>query len=80
MNNWYNESGKELSSEEWLESHHRAKILERKKFIKMIIKDNDETIIDLVLYWTKLLFKYVRYFIAHFSEGFLLRRNALKPS
>lgn len=61
MNNWYNESGKELSSEEWLESHHRAKILERKKFIKMIIKDNDETIIDLGCgygFWLEIINEY----------------------
>ena len=45
---WYNSSGQPLSSSEWLRDHHKAKLLDRKEFIKRICKDyNPKRIIDL---------------------------------
>lgn len=47
MNDWYNTSGKQLSSIDWLILHHKAKFEERKAFIKKHIKDSDKKILDL---------------------------------
>lgn len=47
MNHWFNTSGKQLSSIDWLILHHRAKLNERKKFIRKHIKDSDRRIIDI---------------------------------
>ena len=45
---WYNSSGQPLSSSQWLENHHKAKLPERTAFAKTILKDfNPKRIIDL---------------------------------
>jgi SAM-dependent methyltransferase len=47
MQNWRNSSGRPLSSVEWLEIHHRAKLPERTAFVKKILERRPKTIVDL---------------------------------
>lgn len=48
MSKWHNKTGKALSSLEWLETHHNAKLLERETFVKNILKKiKPKKIIDL---------------------------------
>ena len=47
MKKWKNDSGKQLSSEQWLLIHHTAKLKERKEFIKKNIANTDKVIIDI---------------------------------
>ena len=47
MKNWKNESGKQLSSDEWLITHHKAKLQERTEFVRKNIKRSDKIIIDI---------------------------------
>lgn len=48
MSKWHNEIGKPLSSLEWLEVHHNAKLLERENFVKkVLLKNKPKKIIDL---------------------------------
>ncbi|WP_288147302.1 class I SAM-dependent methyltransferase [Thomasclavelia cocleata] len=47
MKNWKNESGKQLSSDEWLRTHHNAKLQERTEFVKKNIKSTDKIVIDI---------------------------------
>lgn len=47
MSEWKNNSGKQLSSEQWLSVHHNAKLNERTDFIKNNIKNNDKVIMDI---------------------------------
>lgn len=47
MDQWYNESGKPLSSSDWLLHHHKAKIDERTAFAKKLFKYNPKVIVDL---------------------------------
>lgn len=44
---WYNESGKPLSSSDWLYHHHQAKLDERAAFAKKLFKNSPKTIVDL---------------------------------
>jgi SAM-dependent methyltransferase len=44
---WRNTSGKTLSSPEWLEAHHRAKLPERIDFAKRLAVHGPKTVIDL---------------------------------
>jgi len=43
----YNESGRPLSSLSWLKAHHDAKLPEREKYAKKIIKNGSQRIVDL---------------------------------
>ena len=45
MSKWHNKIGKPLSSLEWLETHHNAKLIERKGFAQIICQQ--DTIIRL---------------------------------
>ncbi|MDD2367655.1 MAG: methyltransferase domain-containing protein [Sulfuricurvum sp.] len=47
MDQWYNGSGKPLSSGDWLLHHHQAKIDERTAFANRLIKYNPNIIVDL---------------------------------
>lgn len=47
MLKWKNDSGKQLSSEQWLIIHHNAKLKERTEFIKNNINPNNRVIIDI---------------------------------
>ena len=48
LSKWYNSSGQPLSSSEWLKDHHKAKLIDRKKFVKKILKNyKPKRIIDL---------------------------------
>lgn len=47
MSKWDNETGKTLSSIEWLKIHHNAKLNERVKFMNSIIDNKIKSIIDL---------------------------------
>lgn len=44
---WSNETGKPLSSWQWLKAHHTAKLVERKEFAKTIVSSSPGTIVDL---------------------------------
>lgn len=45
---WYNTTGKPLSSSKWLEDHHKAKLPERKKFVQKVLTNFTPTrVIDL---------------------------------
>jgi 2-polyprenyl-3-methyl-5-hydroxy-6-metoxy-1,4-benzoquinol methylase len=47
MSNWYNLSGRPLSSLSWLEAHHLAKLPERTNFAKLILERRPKRIVDL---------------------------------
>ena len=47
MGKWYNETQKPLSSKEWLLTHHKAKLPERKKFAQEIVRISPRKVIDL---------------------------------
>ena len=47
MDTWYNASGRPLSSTSWLETHHRAKLHERKLFAQSILNCGPKRIVDL---------------------------------
>jgi len=47
MSNWYNEIGKPLSSPDWLEVHHKAKLPERSLFVQRILAKAPRTIVDI---------------------------------
>ena len=38
MSKWHNKIGKPLSSLEWLETHHNAKLIEREIFVQKILE------------------------------------------
>lgn len=62
MIDWKNNSGKQLSSEQWLVIHHNAKLKERTGFIKRNIKSTDKVIMDIGCgpgLWMKLLDKFL---------------------
>jgi SAM-dependent methyltransferase len=47
MSDWYNECGRPLSSDSWLEAHHRAKLPERTNFAKRIAERAPRRVVDL---------------------------------
>lgn len=47
MSNWHNESGRPLSAIPWLEAHHEAKLIERTEFVKRVINNSPQRIVDL---------------------------------
>ncbi|QAZ67189.1 class I SAM-dependent methyltransferase [Solidesulfovibrio carbinolicus] len=47
MTSWINKSGRPLSSSEWLQIHHNAKINERMHFAKKILQSSPACIVDL---------------------------------
>lgn len=47
MGSWRNASGRPLSSIEWLDAHHRAKLQERTNFVQKILALQPRTIVDL---------------------------------
>ena len=47
MENWYNNSGKPFSAEDWLIVHHNAKLKERLKFATSVVSNSPKRIIDL---------------------------------
>lgn len=47
MSKWRNQTGKPLSSNEWLEAHHAAKIEERTKFVEAVLELKPNSILDL---------------------------------
>lgn len=58
MVNWRNASGRPLASPEWLEAHHTAKLLERRRFVDMLAELQPRRVIDLgcaIGLWLELL-------------------------
>lgn len=47
MPDWRNSSGRPLSSKQWLEIHHRAKLRERTEFVKRILRLEPKKIVDI---------------------------------
>lgn len=47
MNTWRNVTGKQLSSIDWLVTHHKAKLTERMNFVSKNISKSDKTIVDI---------------------------------
>lgn len=47
MSSWYNDSGRPLASNAWLEAHHRAKLPERKAFVNLIAERAPCRVVDL---------------------------------
>lgn len=47
MSTWRNASGQPLSSKDWLDAHHKAKLPERTEFIKKILNLSPKRIVDL---------------------------------
>lgn len=47
MSDWYNESGRPLASDAWLEVHHRAKLPERAAFARQIAQREPKRVVDL---------------------------------
>lgn len=47
MPKWRNESGRPLSSTNWLKAHHQAKLLERTAFTKLVLELEPRRIVDL---------------------------------
>ncbi len=62
MSTWRNISGRPLSSNEWLQTHHNAKLPERIRFAKTIASKKPKRIVDLgcgPALWFDLLDKYL---------------------
>ncbi len=62
MSAWRNTSGRPLSTNEWLQTHHNAKLPERTRFAKTIASKNPKRIVDLgcgPAIWLDLLDKYL---------------------
>ena len=58
MTQWHNVTGKPLSSQEWLLTHHFAKIDSRKNFVSKLLSFNPKKIVDLgcgIGLWLELL-------------------------
>lgn len=47
MSNWYNDTGRPLASDDWLEAHHQAKLPERSNFANLIAQRSPRRIVDL---------------------------------
>jgi SAM-dependent methyltransferase len=47
MSKWHNQTGRPLSSIQWLKTHHYAKLDDRKKFLRDILDDTITTVVDL---------------------------------
>ncbi len=47
MSDWYNESGRPLASDAWLEAHHRAKLPERAAFAREVAQRKPNRVVDL---------------------------------
>lgn len=62
MSNWYNNAGQPLSSIDWLEAHHAAKMPERTAFVHKIVELLPNRIVDLGCgsgAWLDLISKYL---------------------
>ena len=58
MVDWRNETGRPLASAEWLEAHHRAKVIERRHYVEMLADFRPERVVDLGCgpgWWLELL-------------------------
>lgn len=58
MDCWRNDSGRPLSSQQWLQNHHRAKLVERERFAQRLADLKPRTIVDIgcgVGLWLELL-------------------------
>lgn len=47
MSDWYNESGRPLASDAWLEAHHQAKLPERRSFAGQVARRKPRRVVDL---------------------------------